>query len=62
MEKLYLEILHYKYSLKKNIENINDLKRECVIFWKGYASIMINSLNCIDANTFHMNTKTEPLS
>ena len=46
---------------KKNIKNINDLKRGCVIFWKGHVGIMIDSLNCIHANTFHMKTKTEPL-
>ena len=46
---------------KKNIENINDLKRGCVIFWKGHVGIMIDNLNCIHANAFHMKTKTEPL-
>ena len=46
---------------KKNIKNINDLKRGCVIFWKGHVGIMIDSLNCIHANSFHMKTKTEPL-
>ena len=46
---------------KKNIKNINDLKRGCVIFWKGHVGIMIDSLNCIHANAFHMKTKTEPL-
>lgn len=47
---------------KKNIENVNDLKRGCVIFWKGHVGIMIDRLNCIHANAFHMKTKTEPLS
>ena len=46
---------------KKNITNIYDLKRGCVIFWKGHVGIMIDSLNCIHANAFHMKTKTEPL-
>ncbi len=47
---------------KKNIENINNLKRGCVIFWSGHVGIMIDNLNCIHANAFHMQTKTEPLS
>jgi len=46
---------------KKNIKSINNLKRGCVIFWKGHVGIMIDSLNCIHANAFHMKTKTEPL-
>ena len=46
---------------KKNIKNINDLKRGCVVFWKGHVGIMVDSLNCIHANAFHMKTKTEPL-
>ena len=32
-----------------------------MIFWKGHVGIMIDSLNCIHANAFHMMTKTEPL-
>jgi len=47
---------------KNNIENINDLKRGYVIFWEGHVAIMIDELNCIHANAFHMQTKTEPLS
>ena len=47
---------------KKSVENVNDLKRGCVIFWEGHVGIMIDSLNCIHANSFHMRTKTEPLS
>ena len=50
-------------QLKKNhIENIKDLKRGCVIFWEGHVGIMTDKLNCIHANAFHMQTKTEPLS
>ena len=47
---------------KKNIHNINDLKRGCVVFWEGHVAIMINKLNCIHANAFHMNVKTELLT
>ena len=46
---------------KKDIKNIDDLKRGCVIFWEGHVGIMIDNLNCIHANAFHMKTKTEPL-
>jgi len=47
---------------KKYIQNINDLKRGCVVFWKGHVGIMIDKFNCIHANAFHMQTKIEPLS
>lgn len=47
---------------KKHINNINDLKRGCVVFWKGHVGIMIDKLNCIHANAFHMMTETEPLN
>ena len=47
---------------KKEYKNICDLKRGCVIFWKGHVGIMVDNLNCIHANAFHMKTKTEPLS
>jgi hypothetical protein len=46
---------------KKYIKNINDLKRGCVVFWKGHVGIMIDKFNCIHANAFHMQTKIEPL-
>lgn len=50
-------------KLKKNlIKDIDDLKRGCVIFWKGHVGIMIDKFNCIHANAFHMQTKIEPLS
>ena len=43
------------------LKSIHDLKRGCVIFWRGHVGIMIDKLNCIHANAFHMKTKTEPL-
>ncbi len=46
---------------KKYIKDIDYLKRGCVVFWKGHVGIMIDSLNCIHANAFHMQTKIEPL-
>jgi len=47
---------------KKYIKDIDDLKRGCVVFWKGHVGIMIDKLNCIHANAFHMQTKIEPLN
>ena len=46
---------------KRYIKNIDNLKRGCVVFWKGHVGIMIDKFNCIHANAFHMQTKTEPL-
>ena len=47
---------------KKHIRNVDDLKRGCVVFWKGHVGIMIDKFNCIHANAFHMQTKIEPLN
>lgn len=46
---------------KKNIPHINQLERGCVVFWKGHVGIMVDKLNCIHANAFHMKTVIEPL-
>jgi hypothetical protein len=46
---------------KPKIKNLNNLKRGCVIFWEGHVGIMVDRLNCIHANAFHMKTITEPL-
>ena len=47
---------------KKHIRDVEDLKRGCVVFWKGHVGIMIDKFNCIHANAFHMQTKIEPLN
>ena len=47
---------------KKIISNSDHLKRGCVIFWNGHVAIMVDNLNCIHANAYHMKTKIEPLS
>ena len=47
---------------KKYVKDINNLKRGCVVFWKGHVGIMIDKFNCIHANAFHMQTKIEPLN
>jgi cell wall-associated NlpC family hydrolase len=46
---------------KKSIHKISDLKRGCVIFWKRHVAIMVDEINCVHANAFHMKTFTEPL-
>ena len=47
---------------KKYVKDVDDLKRGCVVFWKGHVAIMIDKFNCIHANAFHMQTKIEPLN
>ncbi len=46
---------------KREIKNIDSLGRGCVVFWEGHVGIMIDRLNCIHANGFHMKTEIEPL-
>lgn len=46
---------------KKYVENIRDLRRGCVVFWRGHVGIMTNKINCIHSNAFHMKTIIEPL-
>ncbi len=46
---------------KEIIEDINELSRGCVVFWKGHVSIMVDKVNCIHSNAFHMSTIIEPL-
>ena len=46
---------------KEQVNDIKNLKRGCVVFWKGHTGIMIDNLNCIHANAYHMKTITEPL-
>jgi cell wall-associated NlpC family hydrolase len=50
-------------NLKKEIiTDINKLERGFVIFWKGHVGIMVDKLNCIHANAFHMQTRKETLN
>ena len=46
---------------KKVLYKINDLRRGCVVFWRGHVGIMTDEVNCIHANAFHMKTIIEPL-
>lgn len=47
---------------KPQIYKPDDLTRGCVIFWEGHVGIMIDNINCVHANAFHMKTVIEPLS
>ena len=49
-------------KLQKKVINKNHaLKRGYVIFWEGHVGVMVNNLNCIHANAYHMRTVIEPL-
>lgn len=47
---------------KSCIRKIESLERGCVIFWEGHVGIMVDGLNCIHANAYHMKTVTEPIA
>ncbi len=48
--------------LQKEIINNQDLlERGFVVFWKGHVGIMVDKLNCVHANSFHMQVTKEPL-
>jgi SH3-like domain-containing protein len=47
---------------KKSISSIDNLKRGYVVFWDRHVGIMVDHLNCIHANAFHMKTIIEPLN
>ena len=46
---------------KKNIIDLEKIDRGFAIFWEGHVGIMVDKLNCIHANVFHMKTVVEPL-
>ena len=46
---------------KKIITDTNNLGRGFVVFWKGHVGIMVDNVNCVHANGFHMQTTREPL-
>ena len=46
---------------KPIVTEIKNLHRGCVVFWKGHVGLMVDKLNCIHANAFHMKTVIEPL-
>ena len=47
---------------KEIITDINKLDRGFSVFWKGHVGLMVDQLNCIHANAFHMETIIEPLN
>ena len=51
------------HQMEIKIENndLSNLKRGFAVFWKGHVAIMLDHLNCIHANAFHMKTIVEPL-
>ena len=49
-------------AFKKKVEDVNKLDRGFVVFWEGHVGIMIDKLNCIHANAYHMKTIVEPLN
>ena len=38
------------------------LERGNVVFWQGHVGIMVDKLNCIHANAYHMEVSIEPLA
>ncbi len=52
--------IHQMEISRKN-NDLNNLKRGFAVFWKGHVAIMLDHLNCIHANAFHMKTIVEPL-
>ena len=47
---------------KNVVQTEKDLKAGDLVFWKGHVAMMIDNLNIIHANAFHMKTAIEPLS
>ncbi|MDB9872264.1 C40 family peptidase [Alphaproteobacteria bacterium] len=47
---------------KETIHNLDMLERGFVVFWQGHVGIMVDKLNCIHANAFHMEVSIEPLA
>ncbi len=46
---------------KEIINDVKKLDRGSVVFWEGHVGIMVDKLNCIHANAYHMKTIIEPL-
>ena len=47
---------------KETIKSLYMLERGFVVFWQGHVGIMVDKLNCIHANAFHMEVSIEPLA
>ena len=46
---------------KEIVTDFYNLRRGVVVFWNGHVGIMVDNLNCLHANAYHMNTVIEPL-
>ena len=46
---------------KKKIIDLEEIDRGFAVFWEGHVGIMVDKINCIHANGFHMKTIVEPL-
>lgn len=46
---------------KETVKDVSKLDRGFVIFWEGHVGIMIDKINCIHANAYHMKTVIEPI-
>ena len=47
---------------KKVVNDIKTLSRGLVVFWDGHVGIMVDKINCLHANAYHMRTVIEPLN
>lgn len=48
--------------LNKKKLSLKELYRGCVIFWKRHVGIMVDKINCIHANAYHMEVVKEDLN
>lgn len=46
---------------QKVILDLDKLRRGAVIFWEGHVGVMVDKINCLHANAYHMKTVIEPL-
>ena len=47
---------------KETINCLDMLERGFVVFWQGHVGIMVDKLNCVHANAYHMEVSTEALT
>jgi hypothetical protein len=47
---------------KETINSLDMLERGFVVFWQGHVGIMVDKLNCIHANAYHMEVSIEALA
>lgn len=54
-----IDQLKFKDAITRDL---NNLRRGDIIFWKGHVGVMVDDLNLLHANAFHMKTVIEPLN